>query len=136
MYRDPSFWGTLEPWIEQCWRDVLMIISELDPDSEKDKVEFAKLYPSNRPLLTTFIPSQQFLLSRDQVHKRPLEVWKKLYKVIVEQPVCHQGDPDYHYLYAKNDLLGSDLLFNTFLKYFLIIIYHHFYRPRNAGYRL
>ena len=34
------------------------------------------------------------------VRRRPLSVWKKLLKIIGEQPFCHDGEPQYEHLYS------------------------------------
>jgi hypothetical protein len=43
-------------------------------------------------------------MSRDVVHRRPLSVWKSLYKIIALQDVCHEGEPDYTNLFASNHI--------------------------------
>ena len=51
----------------------------------------AQLAPLNRPLMVCCSCCNQFLLSRKMVQRRPLEVWKKLLKILGEQQVCHIG---------------------------------------------
>jgi hypothetical protein len=89
-------WKKIEIWIEQCWRDVLKIVWGLEDDLE----EFNKRVPTSKPILACFVTAQQFVINRNKVRARPLHVWKKLLKVIGEQPACHLGEPDYENLYA------------------------------------
>lgn len=56
---------------------------------------FNALLPANGPITVHFDVSQQFVISRQQVLKRPLSVWKKLLTIIGVQTVCHVGEPDY-----------------------------------------
>lgn len=77
--------------------------------------------PVNKAIGVCCTPSQQFLISRDVIHRRPLSVWKSLLKIIGEatpqslnsiaystsgqQEVCHVGEPDYKNLYAYYKLM-------------------------------
>ena len=92
--------GGMEMWMEQCWRDVLKILFEMEDKLE----EFNTKYPVDRPLHVTFVAAQQFILSRTQMRRRPLSVYKKLLHIINEQTVCHEGEPDYKNLFATNRL--------------------------------
>ena len=95
--RTTSNWAPIEVWVEQCWRDVLKIVWGL----ENDTAALNRLVPTSGPILICFTLAQQFVISRSQVRKRPLEVWKKLLKIIGEQPACHLGEPDYNNLFAS-----------------------------------
>jgi hypothetical protein len=53
------FWKSSSIWIEQCWRDVLRIVWELD----NDIVEFNNRVPINRPISVCFVAAQQFIIS-------------------------------------------------------------------------
>jgi hypothetical protein len=55
--------------------------------------------PINDTISFSTMCCHQFLLSRSKVRERPLHVWQKLLKIIGEQEVCHQGDPDYKNLF-------------------------------------
>ena len=69
----------IEVWVEQCFRDVLRVTWELDrPDN---LTQFLQLVPPEKELQFCFVCCQQFLLSREQMRRRPLAVWKKLYQV-------------------------------------------------------
>ncbi len=83
-------------WIEQCWRDVLKITWELE---DKEDI-FEKQLRPRIPIRVAFSCCQQFILSKEMVHKRPLIVWKKLLHIINEQDVCHEGEPEYQNLYS------------------------------------
>lgn len=87
ILRNTEAWPRIEVWMEQCWRDVLKIIWGLEDNIE----EFGKRLPWDRPIMVYFGCCQQFVLSKSMVHKRPLEVWKKLLHIIGEQDVCHVG---------------------------------------------
>ena len=56
--------------------------------------------PFTKPMLVCFIGSQQFVLSRAMVHRRPREVWARLLHMLGEDEVCVRGEPDYEHLYA------------------------------------
>lgn len=71
------FRNTSTAWIDQCWRDVLQITWQL----EDNVAELNRMLPMDRPIDVCYNPGQQFMVSRDQVHQRPLEVWKKLYHI-------------------------------------------------------
>ncbi len=81
-------------WLEQCWRDVLQISWNVT------STKLLELVPNNKPIILTISCCQQFVLSRDMVHKRPLSVWKQLLRIMNEQDVCHEGEPEYDNLYA------------------------------------
>lgn len=105
LCRPTSMWKGfhMEAWQEQCWRDVLKIVWELEDNIE----EFNKRVPTNRPIMACFICCNQFLISRDMIRRRPLKVWKKLLEIIGVQDVCHVGEPDYANLYAQ-DRIGPE----------------------------
>lgn len=81
--------------LEQCWRDTLKILWGYQGRDE----EFNQLLPGTKPLTMAATSANQFLLSRSMVHKRPLQVWKDLFHILVGQPLCHLGEPDYEHLY-------------------------------------
>ena len=87
-------------WVEQCWRDVLKITFEMENKTE----EFNAKYSILAPLQVNFVGAQQFILSRAQMRRRPLSVYKKLLNILNEQEVCHIGEPDYDNLYATKRL--------------------------------
>ena len=93
--RSPDYWGPIAIWVEQCWRDVLQTALDLRNNS----AEFLRLVPPSIPLEVNFVASQQFILSRDMVKRRPLRVWKELLNIIGEQIACHLGELDYDNLY-------------------------------------
>lgn len=62
--------------------------------------ELNAIVPPTKPIKMCTVSGQQFLISRDQVRKRPLSVWKELQFVLSIQNVCHAGDPDYKNLFA------------------------------------
>ncbi len=69
-----------ESWVEQCWRDILSITWDV-----RNVTEFNKLVLVSKPVESCGSKCcQQFILSRAQVHKRPLSVWKELLKIIGE----------------------------------------------------
>lgn len=94
VHRTIDAWGLASIWMEQCFRDVLSIVWGL----EDNKEELIKRLPINEPFEMIFPCCNQFILSRNMVHKRPLEVWKKILHIINEQDVCHEGEPEYQYL--------------------------------------
>lgn len=118
-----------EIWVEQCWRDILSIVWDLQNQTEK----LNERVPITSPVTVCFIVSQQFLISRAMVHRRPLEVWKKLLHIIGratclhpidmmlmplllgEQSVCHEGPLDYPNLHAYHKQLPSLLATNQSL---------------------
>ncbi len=57
----------------------------------KDK-EFNERLPPDVPISTSGAYSNQFLVSRTMIHKRPLHVWKELLQIIAVQPKCHVGE--------------------------------------------
>ena len=83
--------GNHEVWIEQCWRDVLDIVWDLHGNITL----LNELVPVDQPILVCFICCQQFIISRKQIHRRPLSVWKKLLFKLGENNVCHEGEPNY-----------------------------------------
>lgn len=97
--KDTSFWRNSEIWVEQCWRDVLRTIWGIGPTMD-DTLELNKLLPVDRPILVCSMCCQQFIVSKAMILKRPIQIWKKLLKIIGEQTVCHIGEPDYNNLYA------------------------------------
>lgn len=97
---------SLSIWLEQCWRDVLQITWNVNATN------LAELLPNNKPILLTISCCQQFVLSRDMVHKRPLSAWKQLLHIMNEQDVCHEGEPEYEnlyaYLYERTEKVGPE----------------------------
>lgn len=94
-------------WVEQCWRETLKVLWEL----ENDPVEFYKRVPPNKAIMVCFVYSHQFILSRTAVHRRPLNVWKKLLSMLGQNDVCHHGEPDYDNLFAyqkSHDRVGPE----------------------------
>ncbi len=83
---------------EQCWRDVIQILWELKGNDE----EFHRRLPATQPITMSGTCCNQFLISRDMIHKRPLRVYKELLQIIAMQPKCHMGEPDYENLYEFN----------------------------------
>ena len=96
LCRHTSFWKALEIWVEQCWRDVLKIVWELEDNIQ----EFNRRVPTSKPILVCFSGAQQFIISREKIRTRPLRIWKKLLQIIGEQPACRIGEPDYDNLFA------------------------------------
>ena len=94
-FRSTSYWHKYELWIEQCWRDVLRELWSINSTEE-----MLRLVPVDRPIFVSFYCCQQFVLSREMVHRRPLAVWKRLMSMLGESPVCHSGEPDYENLHA------------------------------------
>jgi hypothetical protein len=93
-----------EGWAEQCWRDILRIVWNMKDDNEA----FEKKVPLDGPIKVSFVASQQFLISRDMVHQRPLSVWKELLHILGEQEVCHRGPLDYEHLSPVARKFGSE----------------------------
>jgi len=54
--------------------------------------EFHKRLPPDVPISISGAYSNQFLVSRTMIHKRPLHVWKELLQNIAVQPKCQMGD--------------------------------------------
>lgn len=109
-YRTTENWPKSELWVEQCWRETLKVVWNLTRASDLE--EFHRRVPANKPVFVSCYFSQQFILSREMVLKRPLEVWKKLLHMLGEDEVCVHGEPDYENLYAyhKNALkVGPEL---------------------------
>lgn len=86
----------MSTWMEQCWRNVIRLLWNLESDPE----EFYKRLPINEPVKVCFHHAQQFVLSREMVHKRTLGEWKKLLYILGEDSACVHGEPDYEHLYA------------------------------------
>lgn len=85
-------------WTEQCWRDTLQAAWDL----RADDAEFQKRIPVTWEIMVSMPCCNQFILSREMVHKRPLRVWKDLLNIIGVQDACHVGEPDYESLYYFN----------------------------------
>lgn len=66
--RTTSNWAPIEIWVEQCWRDVLRIVWNL----ENDTAAFNLKLPITSPIMVCFVVSQQFLISREKVRSKPL----------------------------------------------------------------
>lgn len=97
--RDSEYWyNGSSIYVEQCWKDMLKIAWNLE--GKENQAKFDELVPVNKPVFVRFHCCQQFLMSRDMVRKRPLSVWKKLFRIVNEQDVCHQGELEYEHLYA------------------------------------
>lgn len=94
-YRSTNYWHKYELWIEQCWRDVLRVVWNINGTDELNR-----LVPVDRPISVSFYCCQQFIISREMVQRRPLSVWQQLLAILGEAPECHAGDPDYKNLYA------------------------------------
>ena len=93
--------------MEQCWRDVLQTTWDLNVY----KTEFNRRLPPGTRIIVRTTGSNQFLLSREMVHKRPLHVWAALLNMLAVQPVCHKGELEYNDLfeYKRNHLkTGSE----------------------------
>ena len=88
--------------MEQCYRDVLRIAWNMTLDSQLQ--EFNRLVPLTGPVSVNFTCCQNFLLSRQMVHLRPLSVWTRLYEIITLQNVCHEGNIDYKNLFVKTNI--------------------------------
>ena len=92
-----GLWAKYAIWLEQCMRDTLRIIWNVN-----GTITFNDLLPVNKPIRMCVCVSQQFFISRDMIHKRPLSTWEKLFQILANQTQCHAGDPDYENLYAFN----------------------------------
>jgi len=88
--------------VEQCWRDVVQTAWDLNGN----KTEFNRRLPPGTHIMVSTTCCNQFLLSREMVHKRPLHVWSALLNILGIQPVCHKGEPEYNDLfeYQRNHL--------------------------------
>ncbi len=102
-HRRTEFWGEYNIWIEQCWRDILKIAWNLTSD------ELSVRYPPTGELSVSTYCCQQFLISRNMVHKRSLEDWKQLQSKLSLDEVCHSGKPEYAHLYTKPSKLSAGL---------------------------
>eukprot|EP01038_Epipyxis_sp_PR26KG_P015876 gene15876-21526_t len=96
--RGTSMWKEIAIWVEQCWRDVLRIVWDLE--GPENTAEFERRLPVTKDILICSVLSNQFIISREMVLKRPLKTWKKLLHIINEQPVCHEGQPEYDHLFT------------------------------------
>jgi hypothetical protein len=92
-----GLWARYAIWLEQCLRDTMRLLWKLESVDELDK-----RVPPNKPFKMCGHMSQQFFVSREQIHKRPLEEWKRLRDLLSRNDVCHKGDPDYEHLFAFN----------------------------------
>mmetsp|Transcript_34978 Transcript_34978/g.33255 ORF Transcript_34978/g.33255 Transcript_34978/m.33255 type:complete len:314 (+) Transcript_34978:98-1039(+) len=90
-----AMWAKDGIWLEQCIRDTLRIVWGNLTVPELN----AKVSPKKSIKMCT-IAAQQFLISREVVHKRSLKVWKELQYILSVQNVCHVGEPDYENLFA------------------------------------
>jgi hypothetical protein len=102
MVRDSEMWethGGAALWMEQCWRDLLRITWKDDFSQNRTTLTFEEYVPPKKQLFISAHCCQQFILSREMVHKRPLSVWKHLFSMINEQDQCHLGSPNYTELY-------------------------------------
>lgn len=88
-------WGSKNLHVENCYRDVLKIVWDLS----NNITEFNRRVPITKPITISVTCCQQFIMSRSKVLERPLSIWKKLLKIINEQKVCHEGEPDYKNLF-------------------------------------
>ena len=68
-------------------------------ETNGDAAALNKLYNTKFPIAVCLVEGHQFIVSRAQIHKRPLSTWKKLYKILSQQSACHLGEPDYENLY-------------------------------------
>ena len=98
--RNPSAWP-FPQWVEQCWRDALKIVLN-------DTKQIAAWIPPKKEITICSYLSQQFLLGREMMLMRPLIVYKELLKIVNEQDVCHEGEPDYDILYHSEPRLGPE----------------------------
>ena len=96
MCRSTENWSKYETWVEQCWRQTLKVVWNLQNDTK----ELNLRVPITKPILVCFYASQQFIISRDMIRKRPLNLWKELYHMLGNDEVCVHGEPDYSNLYA------------------------------------
>jgi hypothetical protein len=67
-----------------------------------------------------------------QVHRRPLSVWKELQYILSIQNVCHAGEPDYDNLYAfqRSSRMKVYINIHIFIYIYICIytcIYIHIY---------
>ena len=95
-FRSTAHWHKYELWVEQCWRDTLKVVWN---SSGTDDMLLRRL-PPDRPIWVSFYCCQQFIISRDMIHRRPLSVWKQLLHMLAEDEVCHRGEPEYESLHA------------------------------------
>lgn len=100
--RSTTYWGDKALWIEQCWRDVLKITWNLTTSELNIKV------PISAPMKVSTQCCQQFIMGRADVLRRPLDVWRKLLKIIGEQYQCHAGELDYDNLYSYHSASNKD----------------------------
>ena len=93
--RSTSYWSNYDLWIEQCWRDVLKIAWNKTSD------ELSLILPRSQMLSVSVYCCQQFLLSREMVHRRSLDDWKQLQLILGQRNVCHVGMPEYNHLFSQ-----------------------------------
>lgn len=89
-------WARKGIWIEQCLRDTLQVTWDL----LNNQTEFHRRVPPNEPIQMCTHCCQQFAVSRAQVLKRPLHVWKRLRDILSVYDQCHLGEPEYDNLYS------------------------------------
>ena len=92
-------WASFGIWLEQCMRDALKVIWDLEPT---DTAGLNLRLPPQRQLSVCTHCCQQFFVSRAMIHKRPLKFWKDVWQMLGNQSRCHFGEPDYENLYAFN----------------------------------
>jgi len=106
--------GFNDIYMEQCWRDVLKIIYDFQgQDDNKDS--FSHLVPSTEPIMVSMYCCQQFAISRFQIQKRHLSVWKNLLRVVNQQDACHLGYPEFNKLYAAKKPEYADAVKNNLI---------------------
>jgi hypothetical protein len=105
-------------FIEQCARNILKIIwntptihhnhtlsntssSSSSHFTDQKVEEFEKIFPKKASIDVCTYCCQQFLLSRNQVRKRPLHQWIHLLKLIGEQNKCHMGELEFDSLHSS-----------------------------------
>ncbi len=93
--RSTSYWSSYDLWIEQCWRDVLKIAWNKTSD------ELSLILPKSQVLSVSVYCCQQFLISREMVHRRSLDDWKQLQLILGQRNVCHVGMPEYNHLFSQ-----------------------------------
>jgi hypothetical protein len=93
-----GYWARYGIWLEQCMRDVLRIIWDIGDNT----TALNERVPPNKQIYLCTHCCQQFFVSRETIHRRPLNVWQTLLHVLGNQTVCHVGEPDYANLYAFN----------------------------------
>ena len=76
-------------------RDTLKVVWNLTSTEELER-----FVPKKSSIPLSFYCCQQFLISKQMVHRRPLSVWKSLLHMMNEQDVCHEGEPEFDHLYS------------------------------------